>query len=105
MSGTKLYVGNLPFNTDDDDLRRHFETVGSVTSARVILDRDTQRSRGFGFVEMSNEDEAKQAQEKLDGSDLGGRSLRVNPADDKPRPRGGGGGGGGGGNYGGGRRY
>jgi len=78
-----IFVGNLSFTTTDDSLNRAFAQYGQVDSARVVLDRDTQRSRGFGFVEMPNEDEAKNAVQSLDGADLDGRSLRVNEA----RPR------------------
>jgi RNA recognition motif-containing protein len=78
-----LYVGNLPFSTNDDDLRTAFEAHGTVSSAQVIMDRDTGRSRGFGFVEMDNDDEARAAIEALDGSDLAGRRIKVNEA----RPR------------------
>jgi len=90
----KLYVGNLPFNTTADDLRDAFGAHGKVTSASVATDRDTGRSRGFGFVEMANGAEA--AISALNGTDMGGRNLVVNEA--RPREdRGGGGGGGGGG--------
>jgi cold-inducible RNA-binding protein len=82
-----LYVGGIPFAFSDDDLERLFSTHGTVTSAQVILDRDTGRSRGFGFVEMSNDDEARQAIQELDGSSAGGRRITVNEA----RPRSGGG--------------
>lgn len=105
--GKNIYVGNLPFTTTADDLRETFSQYGTVTSAQIIMDRETNRSRGFGFVEMS--DGADAAIEALNGSQLGGRTLTVNEA--KPRedrPRGGGGGrggyGGGGGGYGGGGR-
>lgn len=100
----KLYAGNLSFDTRDDSLRTYFETVGSVDSAQVIVDRETGRSRGFGFVEMSSDDEARQAVEKLDGTSLDGRSIRVSEAREKPERRRGGyeGGGGGGGRRGGG---
>jgi RNA recognition motif-containing protein len=108
---SNLFVGNLSYRTSDDGLRAHFETVGTVVSAKVILDRDTKRSRGFGFVEMSTEDEAKKAVEQLDGKNLDGRALRINSADERPARREGGGGfggdrrgGGGGGGYGGDRR-
>jgi RNA recognition motif-containing protein len=95
----KLYVGNLPFNTTADDLRDAFGAHGKVTSASVATDRDTGRSRGFGFVEMANGAEA--AISALNGTDMGGRNLVVNEA--RPREdRGGGGGGGGRGGYGGG---
>ena len=86
----KLYVGNLPFETDEDGLRELFEQHGPTASVRVITDRDTGRSRGFGFVEFENDDNAEAALQALDGKDMGGRALRVNEAQDKER-RGGGG--------------
>ena len=99
---TNLYVGNLPFNTTADDLREAFSKFGTVARAQVVSDRETGRSRGFGFVEMS--DGGDQAIEGMNGADFGGRTLTVNEA--RPREeRGGGGGGGGrrgGGGYGGG---
>ncbi len=98
----KLYVGNLPFTATEDELRTLFERHGSITSVNVITDRETGRSRGFGFVEMDEASAADDAMRALDGSDMGGRSLRVNEAQDK---RGGGGGGGGGGYRGGRDRY
>lgn len=79
----KLYVGNLPYSTTDEILAGLFSEIGTVDSAVVIKDRDTGRSKGFGFVEMSTDDEANQAIEKFDGSDVEGRALRVNPA--KPK--------------------
>jgi RNA recognition motif-containing protein len=91
----KIYVGNLPFSSTEDDLRQVFERHGSVESVNVITDRETGRPRGFAFVEMSEESAATDAIRALDGSDLGGRNIRVNEAQD--RQRGGGGGGGGGG--------
>ncbi len=90
----KLYVGNLAFSTTEDDLRNAFEQHGKVESVNVIMDRDTGRSRGFGFVEMDDASAADAAMRALDGSELGGRNLKVNEAQD--RARGGGGGGGGG---------
>lgn len=90
----KLYVGNIPFSTTDEDLRGLFERHGAVLSARVITDRETGRSRGFAFVEMEDAGAADEAIRALDGSDMGGRNLRVNEAQDKRR-----GGGGGGGRY------
>ena len=94
----KLYVGNLPFQTTEDDLDGLFGQVGSVESVRIITDRDTGRSRGFGFVEMGDE-EADKAIEQLNGTELDGRALTVNEA--RPQsPRQGGGGGRGGGGYG-----
>lgn len=96
MNSKKLYVGGLPFSTDDRQLEELFAAHGTVESARVITDRMTSRSRGFGFVEMSTTDEAQEAVDKLNGTDLEGRSITVNEA--KPREnRGGGGGGYGGG--------
>ena len=89
--GKKLYVGNLSFNTTEDELRTVFEKHGGVGSVNIITDRETGRSRGFGFVEMDESSGADSAMSALDGTDLGGRSLRVNEAND--RPRGGGGGG------------
>lgn len=88
--GTKLYVGNLNYQTQEFDLRDHFAQYGEVVSANIVTDRDTGRSRGFGFVEMSNDDEAQSAQNALDGQELDGRQLKINEA--KPRnDRGGGG--------------
>lgn len=88
-----LYVGNLPYTTTSDELANLFAKVGTVTSAQVISDRETGRSRGFGFVEMGDE-EARRAIDELTGANLGGRAITVNEA--RPRqPRNGGGGGGG----------
>jgi RNA recognition motif-containing protein len=102
--GSKLYVGNLSYNTTSSDLEQLFAQHGSVSSAEVIQDRDTGRSKGFGFVQMGTDDEAQAAIAALNGQQHDGRALTVNEA--KPRedrPRGGGGGGGGGrGGYGGG---
>ena len=78
-----IYVGNLPFSSNSADLEELFGQYGQVDSASVISDRETGRSRGFGFVEMANDDEARRAIEELDGTDLDGRNLRVNEA----RPR------------------
>ena len=91
--GRKLYVGNLPYRLRDSDLQDMFAEHGTVDSAQVIMDRDTGRSKGFGFVEMSNDQEAQAAISALNGRDLEGRSLTVNEA--RPREEGGGGGGGG----------
>ena len=97
---TKLYVGNLSFDTSKEDLQKMFAQAGTVESASVIEDRDTGRSRGFGFVEMSTKEEGAAAIQQFNGKDLGGRALNVNEA--KPREdRGGGGGGRGRGNNGG----
>jgi RNA recognition motif-containing protein len=98
----KLYVGNLPFTTNEEELREVFERHGTVSSVNVITDRETGRPRGFAFIEMDEASAADDAMRALDGSDLGGRNLRVNEAQDRR----GGGGGGGGGRGGGGRgRY
>ncbi len=88
----KLYVGNLPFSATEDELRELFARHGTVGSVNVITDRDTGRSRGFAFVEMDDGSAADDAMRALDGTEMGGRSLRVNEAQAK---RGGGGGGGG----------
>jgi RNA recognition motif-containing protein len=99
--GKKLFVGNLPFSADDAGLEAAFSDAGTVESAKVITDRDTGRSKGFGFVEMSSEEEATSAIDKLNGSDLDGRAITVAEARPQaPRDnRGGGGGGRGGGGY------
>src|SRR6478672_10637536 len=97
---TKLYVGNLSFDTTTQDLEQMFGESGTVTSTNIIEDRETGRSRGFAFVEMSSKEEAQAAIAALDGKEVGGRSLKVNEA--KPRENSGGGGGGGRGGYGGG---
>ncbi len=99
----KLFVGSLAWGTTDDTLQAHFATVGTVASAKVVTDRDSGRSRGFGFVEFDDDKEADAAVEKLNNSDLDGRTITVNearPKEDKPRRdfggddrRGGGGGG------------
>ena len=117
--GNKLYVGNLPYSVRDADLEQAFAEFGSVTSAKVMMERDTGRSKGFGFVEMGSDDEAQAAINGMNGQPLGGRNVVVNearPMESRP-PRtggfggggggyggGGGGYGGGGGGYGGGRR-
>jgi RNA recognition motif-containing protein len=75
-----IYVGNLPFSTTEDDLRAEFEAFGSVSSVKIISDRETGRSRGFGFVEMDDPGEGQSAIEALNGKDMGGRPLRVNEA-------------------------
>ena len=104
--GNKLYVGNLPYSYRDSDLEQAFGQYGAVTSAKVMMERDTGRSKGFGFVEMSNDAEAKAAIEGMNGQQVGGRGLVVNearPMESRPRTGGfGGGGGAGGGGYGGG---
>ncbi len=101
MNSKKLYVGGLPYSVNDDQLRDLFVAHGTVESATVIMDRMSGRSKGFGFVEMSSQEEAQAGIDKLNGTDLEGRNITVNEA--KPRqPRSGGGGGGG---YGGGDRW
>jgi RNA recognition motif-containing protein len=103
--GNKLYVGNLPYSVRDSDLEQSFGQFGSVTSAKVMMERDTGRSKGFGFVEMGSDAEAQAAIEGMNGAPLGGRSLVVNEARPmEPRPPRSGGFGGGGGGYGGGGR-
>ena len=103
--GNKLYVGNLPYAVRDNDLQQQFGQFGNVVSAKVMMERDTDRSKGFGFVEMGSEAEAQAAINGLHGHDMGGRALVVNEARPmEPRPPRSGGGGFGGGGYGGGRR-
>lgn len=85
---TRLFVGSLAWATNDDSLRDFFATVGEVVSANVIVDRETNRSKGFGFVEMSNEDEAKAAIDKLNNAELDGRNITVSearPREERPR--------------------
>ena len=106
--GNKLYVGNLPYSFRDDDLQQAFAAHGSVSSAKVMMERDTGRSKGFGFVEMGSDAEAQAAINAMNGQQFGGRGLVVNearPMEPRPPRSGGGGGGyggGGGGGYGGG---
>ena len=93
----KLFVGSLAFSATDDDLSQFFAQAGTVVSAKVIMDRDSGRSKGFGFVEMSSDDEAKKAIEMLDGKELSGRAVNVSearPREERPR-----------GDFGGGNRY
>lgn len=82
---TNLFVGNLPFTTSSPDLEQLFNRYGSVSRAQVITDRDTGRSRGFGFVEMDSADEAQRAIDELDGSDFAGRQIKVNVARERSR--------------------
>jgi RNA recognition motif-containing protein len=98
--GMKLYVGNLAFQTSSEELQQLFAQAGTVESASVVEDRETGRSRGFGFVEMATAEEGKAAIEQFNGKELNGRNLTVNEA--RPRENRGGGGGGGRGGYGGG---
>ncbi len=109
---TKLYVGNLSFQMSDQDLAKAFSDFGTVQSAKIVTDRETGRSKGFGFVEMSSDDEAGKAIDALNGKDLNGRQVRVDRAQERSRTGGGGGGdrdrggyGGGGGGGGNRRRY
>jgi RNA recognition motif-containing protein len=115
--GNKLYVGNLAYSVRDETLQQRFSEFGTVTSAKVMMDRDTGRSKGFGFVEMGSDAEAQAAIRGMNGQSVDGRALVVNearPREDRPGGFGGGGGGGGrrgggggygGGGYGGGRGY
>jgi RNA recognition motif-containing protein len=88
---TKLYVGGIPYTSTNDDLKNHFSPAGSVVSAQIIIDKMTNRSKGFGFVEMSSEEEANKAIEMFHDKDFGGRRLTVNiarplaPREDRPR--------------------
>lgn len=82
---TNIYVGNLSFNTDSNELENLFAEYGAVDRAQVITDRETGRSRGFGFVEMANDDEAQNAIESLNGKEIDGRELRVNVAKERSR--------------------
>ena len=94
--GNKIFVGGLSWDTDEDGLRQAFSSFGDVSEAKVITDRDTGRSRGFGFVTFSDNESVQRAIAEMDGQELDGRSIKVNEAQDKPRgggPRGGGGGG------------
>lgn len=106
--GKKLYVGNLSYSVNDDSLQQHFSEFGTISSAKVMMDRDSGRSKGFGFVEMSSDAEAQAAINGMNGKSVDGRGMVVNEARPmEPRTGGGGGsrgyGGGGGGGYGGGR--
>ncbi|SDM12456.1 RNA recognition motif. (a.k.a. RRM, RBD, or RNP domain) [Oryzisolibacter propanilivorax] len=106
--GNKLYVGNLPYSVRDQDLEQAFGQFGAVTSAKVMMERDTGRSKGFGFVEMGSDAEAQEAINGMNGQSLGGRSIVVNearPMEPRPPRSGGGGFGGGGGGFGGGGNY
>ena len=102
----RLYVGNLSYSTTEPELREVFERIGAVTDVKVMMDRETGRPRGFAFVEMSSDEEARDAISQLNGSELGGRTLKINEAQARESGgfRGGGGGGGGGGYRGGGDR-
>ena len=101
--GNRLFVGNLGFDTTDEMLRQAFSEFGEVSDSKVIVDRDSGRSRGFGFVTMATDEQAQKAIAQMDGRVLDGRQVRVNEAEER-KPRSGGGGGFGGGGGGGGRR-
>jgi RNA recognition motif-containing protein len=103
--GTRLYVGNLPYSADEDSIKAFFEGGGGrhVTQVKIVTDRDTGRPRGFAFVEMNDENQARSAIEELNGRDFGGRTIVVNEAREPQRGGGGGGRGGRGGPYAGGR--
>jgi RNA recognition motif-containing protein len=107
--GNRLYVGNLSFQTTEDGLHQVFEQAGEVVEAKIVTDRATGRSRGFGFVTMGTAEAAQKAISEFDGAEVDGRTLRVNEAEDRPDRGGGGGGGGrgfgGGGGGGGGRGF
>ena len=98
-----IFVGNLNFNTSEDELRQLFETYGQVDRVSIMTDRDTGRSRGFGFVEMTSAEDGEKAIAALNGHEIGGRTLNINEARPKTERGSGGGGGGGRGGYGGGR--
>jgi RNA recognition motif-containing protein len=83
--GKKIYVGNLSYNTYEAELRQMFQAYGEVASVKIITDRDSGNSKGFGFVEMSTDSEAQAAIAGMNGRDVGGRQLKVNEAEDKPR--------------------
>lgn len=91
----KLYLGNLPFSASDEDIREAFSAYGTIEDLFIPLDRETNRPRGFAFITLADDDQARKAIEEMDGADLQGRNLRVNEAEER-RPQGGGGGGGGG---------
>lgn len=96
MTSNKLFVGGLPYSTTNEELANHFAPAGTVLSAKIITDRESGRSKGFGFVEMSTPEEAQKAVEMFNNTDMGGRSIIVNearPQEDRPRPQGGFGGG------------
>ena len=108
MSNNRLYVGNLSFDTSEESLQSAFSSFGEVSEVKIVMDRETGRSRGFAFVSMADASSARNAIAKLDGSMLDGRALRVNEAEERQQRSGGGGGGrshGGGGGGGGGGRW
>lgn len=96
MAQQNLFIGSLAYATNDDNLKAHFEQIGPVVSARVITDRDSGRSKGFGFVEMENDDDNQKAVDQLNGKELDGREINVSlarPKEDRPRDGGSNGGG------------
>jgi RNA recognition motif-containing protein len=97
-----IYVGNLPYSATEEEVAEAFAAFGPVERVKIITDRETGRPRGFAFVTLADEAKVKEAAEAVDGQELGGRALRVNPAEPREPRAGGGGGGGGGGGYGGG---
>ncbi|MCL7025231.1 hypothetical protein MKW94_025237 [Papaver nudicaule] len=101
MSGSKLFIGSLSYDTDEQSLKEAFTSYGDITEAKIIVDRENGRSRGFGFVSYTSEENAAAAQTAMDGQDLAGRAIRVSYANERPSggSRGGGGYGGGGGGY------
>jgi RNA recognition motif-containing protein len=103
--GKKLYVGNLSYSVNDSSLQQHFGEFGTIASAKVMMDRDSGRSKGFGFVEMSSDSEAQAAIKGMNGKSVDGRDMVVNEARPMEPRTGGGGRSGGGGGYGGGRNY
>jgi cold-inducible RNA-binding protein len=103
--GKKLYVGNLAYSVNDNSLQQHFAEFGTIASAKVMMDRDSGRSKGFGFVEMSSDSEAQAAISGMNGKSVDGRDMVVNEARPMEPRTGGGGRSGGGGGYGGGRNY
>ena len=101
MDKMNIYVGNLSYSSTEESIRANFAQFGEVSAVRIIQDRETGRSRGFGFVEMPNDEEARAAIAALDGKDVDGRPIKLNEAQPRPERRGGPGGGGGGGDRGG----
>lgn len=88
IMATNLFVGGIAYSATDDDLAQHFAQAGTVVSAKIVVDRETNRSKGFGFVEMSSDDEAKKAIDTLNGTELSGRAISVNearPREERPR--------------------
>ena len=105
MASNTLFVSNFPFTTTEDELRSTFEAIGAIQSVRIIVDRETGRSRGFAFVEMATNADAEKAIKEMDGKEIKGRAIRVNEAQARERDGGGRSGGGGGGGGGGRKRW